>query len=229
MELQSLKKIGLLLLIYVSILSITGIMIKETGLNEYGLKNSDPEWKFVTGLNYESSGTYSDDLNRIIEESASRQEMSKMEKSRIGKQITYLNNNNKWFNLFISKISLLWSKQSSAVSASGFHLNHSGAISNFMNIVGYSGSLLIIIFSWIGSIYLFKGKSNYNVFIIVLPILAFAVIELFIEVQGRYWIEFVPMLTIFAGMGLYKVFESIDVIKSRYFGDKYSKIRIAFS
>lgn len=45
-------KILLSLLIYLALFSLAGWGIKASGLNAYGLSNYDPEWKFVTGLNY---------------------------------------------------------------------------------------------------------------------------------------------------------------------------------
>ena len=42
-------------------------IVRTTGLNPYGLSNNNPTWKFVTGLNPDSRGTYSQqDWDRIV-------------------------------------------------------------------------------------------------------------------------------------------------------------------
>ena len=101
---QRLLKVFSGLLIYFALFSLAGFGIKASGLNAYGLSNYDTEWKFVTGLNYQSSGTYSPDMDRLIDPSKPRKVMAKKEKTALHQEINYLNQNNKWLSLFINKL-----------------------------------------------------------------------------------------------------------------------------
>ena len=66
---------------------------------------------------------------------------------------------------------------------------------------------MLIIFSWFGSLKLLKGKLNNQIFLLLLPLMAYAVVQLLIEVQGRYRLEFLPIIAILGGLGLYSIFE----------------------
>lgn len=204
-------KILLSLLIYLALFSLAGWGIKASGLNAYGLSNYDPEWKFVTGLNYQSNGTYSPDMDRLIDASKPRKVMSKKEKAALHQEINYLNKNNKWLSLFINKVGGLWSQRTMATNFTGYNQNHSAKTVDRIDYLAYVGSIILIIFSWIGSFSLFKTKFSNNIYLLLLPMLAFAAAQLLIEVQGRYRIEFLPVIAILASLGLYQFFIKKDV------------------
>lgn len=203
-------KILLSLMVYLVLFSLAGWGIKASGLNAYGLSNYDPEWKFVTGLNYQSNGTYSPDMDRLIDASKPRKVMSKKEKAALRQEITYLNKNNKWLSLFINKVGGLWSQRTMATNFTGYSQNHSAKTVERVDYLGYVGSIILIILSWIGSFVLFKTKFSNNLYLLLLPMLAFAAAQLLIEVQGRYRIEFLPIIAILASLGLYRLIKEKD-------------------
>jgi hypothetical protein len=45
-------------------------------------------------------------------------------------------------------------------------------------------------------------KFSKNLYLLILPLMAFAVVQLIIEVQGRYRIELLPVISIIASVGL---------------------------
>ncbi|WP_246005698.1 glycosyltransferase family 39 protein [Companilactobacillus insicii] len=203
-------KILLTLAIYFILFTLAGVGIKASGINEYGLSNHDPEWKFLTGLNYQSGGTYSNELNKFIDPSKSRAEMSKVEKKQLKKEIKYLNDNNAWIKLFINKTQTLWSSRTLATDFTNYSQNHSQKTVEIINYLAYLGSIILIIFSWIGSLAMFKNKFDDRFYLLLLPLMAFAVANLIIEVQGRYRIEFLPIIAIMAGLGIYKLISTIS-------------------
>lgn len=208
---QSSLKILATLAIYFLLFSLAGWGIKASGINEYGLSNRDSEWKFVTGLNYDSNGAYSPDLNRFIDPSKSRNEMNNVEKAQVKRERTFLNQHHSWLRLFVNKTQLLWSSRTMATDSTNFNLNHSQKTFDLVNYSAYIGSIILIIFSWIGSLELFKTKFSDNLYLLLLPLMALAVVQLLIEVQGRYRIEFLPVIAIIGSLGLYK---SIELIRS---------------
>lgn len=199
---QKPAKILLSLVIYLVLFALAGWGVKASGLNAYGLSNHDPEWKFVTGLNYQSNGTYSPDMERLIDANKTRAQMSKKEKAALREEINYLNTNKKWLSLFIHKTGGLWSQRTMATNFTSYNLNHSARTVAIVDYLAYLGSILLILFSWLGSIRLFKMKFSNNLYLLILPLMAFAVVQLIIEVQGRYRIEFLPILSILASVGL---------------------------
>jgi len=203
------------LAIYFVLFGLAGWGIKASGMNQYGLNNNDPEWKFVTGLNYQSTGTYSSDMERLIDASKPRATMSKVEKAALNDEISYLNENHAWLKLFIKKTQLLWSSRTLATDGANFAMNHRQKAVNLVNYVSYLGSVILIVFSWIGSLSLFKTKFDDNLYLLLLPLMAFAVVQLIIEVQGRYRIEFLPIISIMGSLGIYNTITVLSKSKVR--------------
>lgn len=55
-----------LLLVYLAANVCAGAAVRASGLNPNGVRNGNPMWKFVAGMNYEHSGGYSDeDWSRV--------------------------------------------------------------------------------------------------------------------------------------------------------------------
>lgn len=55
-----------LLAVYFAVHAAAGAAVRASGLNPNGLRNGDPGWKFVTGLNFDTSGGYSNDDWQLI-------------------------------------------------------------------------------------------------------------------------------------------------------------------
>lgn len=212
---QASLKVLMTLAIYFVLFGLAGWGIKASGMNQYGLNNNDPEWKFVTGLNYQSTGTYSSDMERLIDASKPRATMSKVEKAALNDEISYLNENHAWLKLFIKKTQLLWSSRTLATDGANFAMNHRQKAVNLVNYVSYLGSVILIVFSWIGSLSLFKTKFDDNLYLLLLPLMAFAVVQLIIEVQGRYRIEFLPIISIMGSLGIYNTITVLSKSKVR--------------
>lgn len=62
---EAIKRLALgiltLLVVYFGTNAAAGAVVRATGLNPYGVQNGNPGWKFVTGLNFNTSGGYSQD------------------------------------------------------------------------------------------------------------------------------------------------------------------------
>lgn len=208
-------KVLLSLAIYLILFSLAGVGIKASGINAYGLSNHDPEWKFLTGLDYQSAGTYSEDLNKLIDPNQSRDQMQKVEQKKLTSEINYLNTNHAWLSLFIHKTQILWSSRTLATDFTSFNLDHSQRTVQVIDFVAYLGSIVMIIFSWIGSLELFKSKFSDKIYLLILPLMAFAFAQLIIEVQGRYRIEFLPVIAVIASLGLYKTVLALGTLKNK--------------
>jgi len=203
---SGLGKILITLVIYQVIFSAAGMAVKGSGLNSYGLTNRDSEWKFVVGLDANSNGSYDQGMVNRFNLKDSRDKMSTQEHKIIGENVSNLNQTHGWLKLFWNKNETLWASRSTTIDFTGFETQHSLRVSNFAKLLGYMGTVILIILSWIGSLKLWKN-DNSKTFLLVLPLMAFAVVLLLIEVQGRYRLEFLPILAILGGLGLYTIFE----------------------
>ncbi|MQS89129.1 hypothetical protein [Companilactobacillus mishanensis] len=203
-------KVLIVLAIYFVVFGGAGLLIKSSGLNQYGLSNRDSEWKFVTGLDYTSKGVYDQNMVNKFDLRESRDKMSKKEHKVIHQNIKTINENHGWVNLFWHKLSLLWAERSTGIDFTGVEVNHSAKTVDIVRYAGYVGSILIIIFSWIGSLRILKIDYNKGIFLLLLPLMAFVIVQLLIEVQGRYRIEFIPVLAVLAGTGLYTIINWIS-------------------
>lgn len=208
-NLSGIGKILITLVIYEIIFSAAGLAIKNSGLNSYGLTNRDSEWKFVVGLDANSNGSYDQQMVDRFNLKDSRDKMSAQEYQVIHENITNLNKTHGWVKLLWNKNETMWAGRATTIDFTGFETRHSLRMSNFVKLLGYMGTVMLIIFSWIGSLKLLKGRPNKQVFLLLLPWMAYAVVQLLIEVQGRYRLEFLPVIAILSGLGLYSIFELI--------------------
>ena len=203
---SGLGKILITLVIYQVIFPAAGTAIKSSGLNEYGLTNRDSEWKFVVGLDANSNGSYDQGMVNRFNLKDSRAKMSAQEHQVIRENISNLNSTHGWLKLFWNKNETLWASRSTTIDFTGFETQHSLKVSNMAKLLGYMGTVMLIIFSWIGSLKLWHNK-NQKTFLLVLPLMAYAVVQLLIEVQGRYRLEFLPVIAILGGLGLFTICE----------------------
>jgi len=199
------SKLVLAVAIYFVLFALAGFGVKASGLNQYGLSNRDTEWKFVTGLNFKSDGTYTPDMDTLFDDNQTRDQIKVQEKKVIKNEIRYLNQHHKWLELFKVKIKGLWSQRTMATDSANFNKLHSDEMFQKVNFLAYVGSIILIVFSWLGSILLFKTKFNNYLYLLILPLMAFVVAQLLIEVQGRYRIEFLPIIAILASVGLFNL------------------------
>lgn len=105
----------------------------------------------------------------------------------------------------------MWANRSSAIDFANMQQNHSQKVIGFVNLISYLGTVLLVIFGWVGSLRLFKISYNKNIFLLLLPFMAYVAVQLLIEVQGRYRIEFTPILAIISGVGLYSLCNWINL------------------
>lgn len=221
---KSLKmaKTLMLSLICFATLSGTGFLVKSSGLNPYGLKNTDTEWKLIAGLNVESNGSYSAKLDKYLNQSSSRSINKQHEKEVLKDEIRRLNETHGWLKLMLVKLSTLWARGTDLMSFTQFNVVHSARSTMLVSYEGFLIGYLITFFSWIGSIHLFKNVKNRKVQLLILPIIGFTVIELLIEVQGRYRIELLPLLAIVSGWGALFLLQQLE--KNRYLNSIGAKI-----
>lgn len=203
---QNLVSLLSLILVYFLVIAASGSLIKQSGLNEFGLKNRDSEWKFVIGLNYPSRGSYSQPLVKEFNLKDSRAVMLKQEKQVNQRHIRYLNKHHLWASLFLQKFFTVWSNPSNTLSFSLFDHNHSPQQVRQANLWSYAITVSEIWLVLMGAFTLAGHKYPNSFNLLLLILFAYAAAQVIIEVQGRYRLEFEPVLVIIAAVGLTQLY-----------------------
>lgn len=167
------------------------------GVTEYTLKNRDPLWKFVTGLNYETSGKYSvDDANLVQTLSIGERESLEIEiiNDRI-KDKTEL------AQLFVKKYSIMWGERDSSTHWSLGGLDKADTVNHLQKYerVMFISVILIGMISVVYSVFNFPKYRGYILFLLFL--LGYVLIHFIIEIQPRYRFESTPSIIIICSLG----------------------------
>ena len=91
------KKLLVFIVVYMSIGSVSSLIVQKLDINPVGLKNTNPMWKFVLGFNPDHCGYYNEDDEAIIQD-------KKLEKKVIVERIK----SKKMPKLMVCKASHFW-------------------------------------------------------------------------------------------------------------------------
>lgn len=207
---QNFLRLLTFILTYFLLLTGFGLAVKATGLNEYGLSNRDSLWKLVTGLNYQSAGTYRKFIDEKFNLTESRVEMAQREEEVTKENVQYLNHNHLWLKLFIRKFNCLWSYPSNSLNYALSRKNCGYLTYYLLLILAYSINAVEMIFMLIGAFSLVTKKLPDKAYLLILILFAYVAAQLIIEVQGRYRIEFTPILIIYSLFGIQTVLQKFE-------------------
>ena len=198
-NLNVLKNIFVIVFVYFFVNCSASFLIIKSGISENGLKNNNPYWKVLTGLNLEDSGKYSaSDQNLYIDD-------IELEKKVIVDRLTDYKNLPK---LFYRKINVQWLysdlnetfniKNSVKISRS-----IADALCQYVKCMNY----FILVCAFLGQI---KNKmSNIEKFF-MLNFCAYFVIYLFIEVNARYYYNPQFSIMILSAVGIERFINIIN-------------------
>lgn len=170
-------------------------------VTKYPLENRDPLWKFVVGLNHETTGGYSaKDLEYVwkfpIGSERKVAEMQLIKERLADKQ--------KLMVLFNDKFKSMWAGKDSSIYWSLGHIDQKQLINNI-----YIWERLIYIclmfFGIISLMKLVKDRSNASL-LFVLLILGYVAVHFMIEIQTRYRYFIIPSFVIIQSYGVYSLF-----------------------
>ncbi len=181
-----LKNILVFLIIYFLVGGISSFLVAKTGINEQGLKNNNPKWKFVLGFNHDSCGYYDASDEKYLNDEKKEIEVIK---ERV------LVNPLKMGKLMTCKVNKFW-LQTSLASKNDMYTDKTYHVLGFdikftdiENIVVSFNAILYIItlfMCMIGVIFNRKKivKDN-SLFFVIMMMVTFGV-YLLIEIQPRY-------------------------------------------
>lgn len=213
-----------LLIAYFSLGISADYIVRKTNLNENGLQNSFPEWKFVCGLNHETNGNYSSEDWNMLFDTLDENYMPTIETKLMQNELI-----SQRINMSLKELMVFLYKKSDSLwkdSALWWVFGNIQVEWNFLNTELYSIIqqfdrilfFLSLSLSGIGIYKLLKGFSVAHLmyFVIFSSFCAF----ILIEVQARY--AYLPQLFIFATSSLgmdqlhdcYLKIKNIDITKN---------------
>lgn len=206
---ENIKKIFVLVGTYFLIGALISSLFSISGYAPGGLKNGDPHWKFVLGLNHESKGTYN---NEDLKFSGNAEKSIEVIKDRL------FTSPSKLYKLFLNKIKIFWLQ--STLYWSFFHVENPTLCNIVTHLTALNNSILKI--SYILMLYgIFKyiKKKNYNEKIIILVNQVFVTfgVYLLIEIQPRYAYHIQITVIILASLAISEIINKIDT--------KYKKVK----
>ena len=196
---NAIKNVGIIVLVYFLITTTASMSLINFGINEIGLKNANPNWKFLTGLNLEDSGKYSaSDQNNYIHD-------VELEKQIIKERLTDYKNLPK---LFYRKIKVQWlyndlSETFNAKNTAQFSQTFVKMITGYAKIMNYF-ILFTVLFGQI------KNKMTNIEKFFMLNVCAYFVIYLFVEVNARYYYNPEVSMMILAAIGIDKLANKLN-------------------
>jgi hypothetical protein len=190
-------KASLLILIYFGTNALVSGLIIQSGINKEGLRNNNPLWKFVTGLNVEHGGIMTQKDSDLVygDHNYTQEERKELEikiiKERLNSGTKHL------LSLLIIKQRSLWGGDSlvwsyrhilgenKPINIFGYNLTVSEAVRIILGIHTLQMFMMVGL-SVFGAIYHSKNSSSQELMILYYILLITFAIYSLIEVQPRY-------------------------------------------
>ena len=186
-------------IIFFCVINIFSVYLINTGVTRYEFGNRNPLWKFVTGLNYESNGSYSHEDNELLYYVPAGEEKNKMEKEIIKER---LSDPKKVAILFAKKTVTFWGANDNSFS---FIYTDEDVYNKYNNIsvaVEKLQYFIIIMLFAVGVWELYKRRRFENLHLFLIMFLGYIFVYMLIEIQIRYRYFIIPLLLIIAAYGI---------------------------
>ncbi|MDR0487941.1 MAG: hypothetical protein LBG99_00800 [Propionibacteriaceae bacterium] len=211
---KSLATVMITIVSYFGVSSGLSKAVQLSGLNEFGLTNNCPEWKFVLGFNPTTSGQYSEaDAGLIFSHSTSeerREAAFEVIEERLSVPPSQL------INLFRAKINIMWANPDPTWWAFG-HMQstvelpvvgevHHTVTMQRTGLVYYCGIFVLV---GLGVIRAIRRNDLGIPLLMALIFLAYFTIHIFIEIQTRYRDFALIPAFVLAGVGIAVLYEKV--------------------
>lgn len=184
--LKTLKNVGMFLIIYFMIGTLSSFAVEKLGINDEGLRNNNPKWKFVLGFNSDSCGYYTpldekylNDENKELEVIKNRISVSP---TKMGKLLT-CKINKFWLQTEISSKNEMYNDKTYNIFGINIKFKDLENIVVKFNSALYIITLLMCI---VGVVFNRKKVIKDNSFFFVILMMVTFFVYLLIEIQPRY-------------------------------------------
>lgn len=200
----------LILVSFITITQTTSYVLKATGISPNGLENKNTAWKFLEGLNVETSGRYSEEDAALY--SYNKEKTEKELQKRIEEDFL------EFPKMFIKKIKITW--LNSDLSWSLGHMNPEKI--KIYEAINQVFIYFFFIMALLSSITFFKKKAKDPQVLLTLILFVYFGVYLLIEVMPRYAY---PMQILEAILACITLGYILDNKKENKVGEHHGKIR----
>ena len=215
---KNMKQFIVFLLSYVIIFyGISGLSV-ATGVTNDGLKNNNPYWKFVTGLNEDTGGRFSFEDAKTLQlyEENCPEELFENEKKIILERLTIPPD--RMCKLMFNKVRYMWGDYELGVftfphliekdvKINGISFDYLYRQSQELEKIFYT---FMIAFILIGLFRYFRDDKSNNVYLLYYIFTAYTCAHLLIEISPRYKYVAIPLVVLLAANGLNAIFNKIN-------------------
>ena len=194
------KLIGMLGVYYI-VHFIFSYTLIATGVTQYPLSSRDPYWKFVVGLNPETTGGFSFPDHKLVFQYPIGEERFEIEKQLITERIA---DKGQLLLLFKNKFKVMWGDYDASIYW-GLEGYIKPELSRLLWTLEKLCYVSICLFALIASIKTIREQKNKTLLFFSLLILGYAGVHIFIEVQSRYRYFIIPTFMIMQGYGVYLI------------------------
>ena len=197
------KLIGIVLIFFVIINMFSNFLINQ-GITKYKYENRDPLWKVVTGLNYDTVGSYSledDELLYGLPLEDKKEIVVKLIKERIS--------NPKELAILIGKKFLIfWGGNDNLLEAIYTNADQYESYNNISMSLEKLQYTIITIFMAIGAYSLYRKKKFSNSYVFLIIFIGYVLAHFIIEIQARYRYFIIPSMIIISSYGIEKLIKN---------------------
>jgi 4-amino-4-deoxy-L-arabinose transferase-like glycosyltransferase len=197
------KLAGILAVFYLTHFLISTAFI-STGVTNYPIANNEPLWKFVTGLNQDSRGIFSDEDAKYLAHFKLGKQRDDVEKELVKERIA---DKGQLMELFRDKFLYMWTERDGQLIW-GLRSKVQDHTELLANLTMFERWLYISMafFVFVATLRLcFERTSNPGTALFLLLIIGYMLVHLLIEIQTRYRYFIYPSFVIFQGYGVFIV------------------------
>lgn len=214
--LKTLKNVGIFLIIYFMLGTLSSFAVEKLGINDEGLRNNNPKWKFVLGFNSDSCGYYTPLDEKYLNDENKELEVIKNRISvgpaKMGKLLT-CKINKFWLQTEISSKNEMYNDKTYSIFGINIKFKDLENIVVKFNSVLYIITLLMCI---VGVVFNSKKVIEDNSFFFVILMIVTFFVYLLIEIQPRYAYFIHVSVFILSTYGYDYILSKIsDIFKSR--------------
>lgn len=201
-----LGKLAGLIAVYYLFHALVSSSFISTGVTQYPLGNREPLWKFVTGLNHDTTGVFSDEDAKYLSKFPLGKERDDASKQLIQERIE---DKEALWDLFQEKFLYMWATMDDGSLIWGLR-SKVHDYSDLMETLNMYERFMYLSMAFLVAVSMLKltleRKINVHVCLIFLLIIGYMSIHLLIEIQTRYRYFIIPSFMILQSYGIFTIY-----------------------
>ncbi|WP_409343550.1 ArnT family glycosyltransferase [Paenibacillus sp. MBLB4367] len=195
--------------VYMLVQQIASYSLIQAGVTTLPLSSQEPYWKFMVGLNQETTGGWSYDDDQYVIKYALGEERNAAELALLKERMA---DKGQVVSLFADKFAFLWGREDSAPTWSMWEIERP-----YLKEQLIKGERVLMFFllasgliAMAALLFAKTGETKAQLFLLLL--LGYASLHIVIEIQTRYRFDIMPCVFILQSYGVYAVFMRMKAV-----------------